>query len=164
VTRPYRIERLARHDRSAFTCGEPDLDRYFRTIVGQDERRGMARAFVAVTDSGTVAGFYTLAAGAIRHEQLPPDRAKRAPPYSMLPVVLLGRMAVAVEHQSAGLGFALLADAVRRVIDAEIGACAVVVDPKSERAGAFYRSHGFEPLGDGSSRLFLPVATGKAAI
>jgi len=164
VSAPYRIERLAGQDRSAFSCGEPELDQYFRRYIGQDVRRDIARAFVALTSPGEIAGFYTLSASSVRHEDLPPGSTRKLPRYPVLPAVLIGRLAVALDHQAVGLGFALLADAVTRVSDAEIGACLVLVDAKTEAAMRFYQRHGFAPLDAGHRRLFLPVGRGLTGL
>ena len=36
------------HDRTAFSCGSPELDRYLREHASQDIKRDIARVFVAV--------------------------------------------------------------------------------------------------------------------
>lgn len=38
IERLYRVEPLGDHDRAAFSCGKPSLDRYIREIAGQDQR------------------------------------------------------------------------------------------------------------------------------
>ncbi|MEP7012527.1 MAG: hypothetical protein ABJC13_19575 [Acidobacteriota bacterium] len=47
------IEPLAKHhDRAGFSCGQPDLDRWFQLQASQDEKRNVARVFVAVDTAG----------------------------------------------------------------------------------------------------------------
>ena len=47
-----------RHDRKAFSCGLPELDRYFSHQAGQDVRRRIARVFVCTAaDGDAVLGF-----------------------------------------------------------------------------------------------------------
>ncbi len=49
-----------RHDRVAFSCGLPGLDRYLARQAGQDVRCRIARVFVCNTgDTDAVLGFYT---------------------------------------------------------------------------------------------------------
>lgn len=58
----YAVEPLAAgHDRVGFSCGNADLDRYLRELVGQDERRDVTRAFLLVelAASATILGYYT---------------------------------------------------------------------------------------------------------
>jgi hypothetical protein len=56
------IEPLGKqHDRATFTCGQPALDDWFRRRAGQDEKRNVARVFVAIDDEQrSVLGFYSL--------------------------------------------------------------------------------------------------------
>lgn len=156
----YRIEPLADHDRSAFSCGDTDLDRYFREVVSQDVRRRAATAFVAVdATTGVVDGFYTLSAADVDRRELPAADAAKAPRYARVPAVLLGRLAVAQSRQGEGLGDALLADAFERAIVSGVGVHLMLVQPKTDRARSFYSRWGFLPLGAPSKLLFLPLAT-----
>ncbi len=64
-----------------------------------------------------------------------------------IPVILPGRLAVDLREQGHGLGEAMLVDALRRCARAAetIGARAVLVHAKDERARGFYARYGFEP-------------------
>jgi GNAT superfamily N-acetyltransferase len=159
-----RIERLADHDRSAFECGVPALDHYFRSQGGEDVRRRVASCFVAVAErDGAVRGFYTLAATGVALGDLPADVARRLPRYPSIPAYRVGRLAVDREARGQGLGAALLADALLQAGRAEAAGYALVVDAKDEQAAAFYRHHGFLELVGRPLTLFLPFATaGKA--
>lgn len=160
---PYAVERLARHhNREAFSCGKPELDRYFRELVGQDERKRVAVAYVAVVrGSATVAGFYTLAARSIPCPDLPAEITRRLPRYDTIPATLIGRLALDENHRGRGLGDFLLADAVTRSLaeSRRVASWAVVVDAKDDAASAFYRAFGFIPFPDQPRRLFLPMET-----
>ena len=148
------------HDRSQFDCGSEALDRYIRRQASQDARRNVTRVFVALPEeSNKVAGFYTLSAGSIERNALPEKQAKRLPRYPV-PVALLGRLAVDRRWSGQGLGSALLADALRRVVQASaaLAVYAVVVDAKDEQAQAFYEHFGFIELPGAKRRLFYPVA------
>ena len=158
---PYRIEPLSdAHDRGAFLCGVPALDRYFREQVTQDARRRVATCFVAVeAASGTVAGYYTLAATGVRLDALAPAIAKKLPRYPVVPAAMLGRLAVADTARGKGLGTALMVDAIRRVARSDLAVFALFVDAKDEAARTFYERHGFELLPGETNRLCLPIAT-----
>jgi hypothetical protein len=54
-----------RHDRRAFSCGEPSLDDWFRHRARQDSRRDLAQVFVAIDDQLGLVGFYSLSAFSI---------------------------------------------------------------------------------------------------
>ena len=91
--------------------------------------------------------YYSLSAGGLAAADLPEESRRRLPKYPV-PVVLLGRLAVAESHQGKGLGAVLLADALQRIAQAcqVMAVYAVVVDALNERAAAFYRQFGFIAL------------------
>ena len=76
----------------------------------------------------------------------------------------MGRLAVDQAFKGQGLGAALLADAMRRAVTAEIAAYALVVDAKDETAARFYAHHGFIALPEQPLFLFIPLATVKDLI
>jgi GNAT superfamily N-acetyltransferase len=161
MTEPFIVEPLGRqHDRKSFSCGVEALDRYFHQQASQDMRRRVATCFAAVhRESGTIAGFYTLAATSLVLSELPETTIRKLPRYPAIPAILLGRLAVAVPFRGQGLGAALLADGLERAARVEIGAFALLVDAKDEAAAAFYNHHGFEILPDIPQRMFLPLAS-----
>jgi ribosomal protein S18 acetylase RimI-like enzyme len=165
VTSRFRIEVLnGQHDREKFSCRVETLDRYFLERVSQDVRRRATACYVAsATDTGRIAGYYTLAAGGVPLNNMPEDIIKRLPRYPSVPVARLGRLAVDVDFQGQQLGGALLWDAVTRALRSEIAVFAVVVDAKDDHAAAFYRHHGFSTLSTITRQLILPLTnlTGK---
>ena len=151
--------------RAAFRCGEEALDRYFHQQVTQDVRRRVAACFVATDAStGRVAGFSTIASACLAFTELPAAIAKRLPRYPSLPAVRIGRLAVDLDFRGRGLGGALLADALKRVLQSPPAAFALLVEAKDDRAAAFYLHHGFIALASTPQTLFLPIATAKAAL
>jgi ribosomal protein S18 acetylase RimI-like enzyme len=160
VTRRFAIARLnSSHDRASFSCGVEPLDRYFRQTAGQDSRKRVANCFVAVeSETGSIAGHYTLSAASIPVTELPEETARRLPHYPQVPAALIGRLAVDSRFQGERLGEALLLDAADRAIDSDPAVFALVVDAKNESAAAFYRRYEFLPLTAHPLTLFLPVA------
>ncbi|MBD8051770.1 GNAT family N-acetyltransferase [Limnohabitans sp. JUR4] len=148
-------------DRSGFECGVEPLDRYFKTQVSQDIKRRVTACFTALDASGRVAGYYTLASASILLTDLSESLAKKLPRYPNVPAVRMGRLAVDQDFKGKGLGAALLADALRRAVMAEIAAYAFVVDAKDESAAEFYAHHGFRATADNPLFLYLPLATVK---
>ena len=159
----FRLEALSdEHDRQAFACGQEPLDTYIRTQATQDIRRRISACFVAVeTATGQLAAYYTLAAASIPTPDLPTEVTKKLPRYSTLPAVRIGRLAVDLKFQGRGLGGAMLADALSRVLVSPPAVFALLVDAKDEQAVAFYGHHGFVPLSSNPRTLFLPVATAE---
>jgi ribosomal protein S18 acetylase RimI-like enzyme len=148
------------HDRKAFNCGVPALDRYIREQASQDVKRRVGNCFVAVDrDVGAIAGYYTLAASSVPVASLPEDQTKRLPHYPILPATLIGRLAVDRRYQGRRVGSALIVDALRRSVQAAPASFALIVDAKDDDAAAFYGKHGFLPLQSRPLSLFLPIAT-----
>lgn len=149
------------HDRTAFSCGAAELDRYLREHASQDIKRDVARVFVAVHPETTaICGYYSLSATSFQRDELPADQARKLPSYPV-PAVLLGRLAVDRDAQGAGLGEFLLMDAMYRTLLATqvMAVHAMVVDAKDTSAAKFYRKYGFITFPNNTQRLFLPVAT-----
>jgi len=160
------IEPLGKqHDREAFSCGQPELDGWFRRRASQDQKRNIARVFVAVDSALGVTGFYSLSTFTLSIDDLPEDIAHKLPRYDAIPAALIGRLARDKRTRGQGLGELLLADAIRRILGASrsIAVYAIVVDAKDERAADFYKSFGFLPFPLRPGRLFLPTATAAAA-
>lgn len=160
------IEPLGRHDRAGFACGVEALDDWFRNRAGQDERRHVARVFVAIDDALGVVGFYSLSAFTLALDDLPSEWTKRLPPYGLIPAALIGRLARDTRMRGENVGSLLLADAVRRVLDAAraLAVFAIVVDALDEKAARFYGGFGFAPFPNRSQRLFMPIQDAAASL
>ena len=145
-----------RHDRAAFSCGLPELDRYLARQAGQDVRRRIARVFVCTAEgTDTVLGFYTLSALAIDLSSLPEELFRKLPRHPA-PCALIGRLAIDQSVRRHGLGRMLLVDAIKRTMRASdiMAIYAVIVDAKNNVAKQFYEGFGFAPMRDDSMRLF----------
>ncbi len=160
LTPEYIVPLEKGHDRSAFDCGNDELNRYLKQQARQDAEKHVAVPFVLLEPgSPAVRGFYALSASIIPVEELPPDMMKKLPRYGQLPVTLLGRLAVDRTARRQGVGEFLLVDALRRCLEGSqhIGAMAVIVDAKDEQAESFYRHFDFLPFQLTPRRLFLPM-------
>lgn len=73
----------ARHNRKAFSCGVPALDRFLQQQAYQTMRRGVSQTFVVVPANtpAEIAGFYALAPVDARLADLQPADAKPLPAY-----------------------------------------------------------------------------------
>jgi GNAT superfamily N-acetyltransferase len=165
VTAPFRVEVLGPdHARDGFSCGTPALDQYLARQASQDMRRRVSACYVATeVSSGKVAGYYTLAAGSVPLPDLPEPLTKKLPRYPSVPVARVGRLAVDRAFHGRKLGGALLADAADRSARSEVAIFALIVEAKDDTAAAFYRHHGFEPLGGKGRQLFVPLERFRAA-
>lgn len=158
MTDPLRIETLGRsHSVDAFTCGQPDLDRFLVRHAFQAQQANASRTYVALAGDAVV-GFYTLVVGDVRHEEAP-DRVGKGMPRHPIPLLVLARLAVHVDWQSRRIGAGLLLDALGRTLQvADIaGVRALAVHAKDDGAAAFYRHFGFVPSPTDPRHLFLLV-------
>jgi GNAT superfamily N-acetyltransferase len=155
-----------RHRVDTFTCGQETLDRWLRAYASQSQRRDAARTFVTAQPDGKVAGYYTLVAAQVEHEEATAAVRQGLSAHFPIPVALLARLAVATPHQGAGLGRSLLLDALRRVLRAsdELAVRAVTVDAIDGRATSFYCTFGFEPSDLTPTTLMVPLKVVRRAL
>ena len=160
------IEPLGKHDRAAFSCGVAALDDWFHLRAGQDEKRNVARVFVAIDDRYGIVGFYSLSSFTLSILDLPPENVKHLPRYDVIPAALIGRLARDERVRGQGVGDLLLADAVRRVIGASgsLAVFAIVVEAIDEKAADFCRDFGFTSFPNRPLRLFMSMAEAANAV
>lgn len=141
------------------------MDGWFRQRAGQDDRRNVARVFVAVDDQGSAIGFYSLSSYTLSVTDLPQEIAKKLPRYDAIPAALIGRLARDERVRGQRIGELLLADAVRRILGAarSLAVYAIVVAAKHEAAAKFYGQFGFRQFPTRPLRLFLPISVAAAA-
>ena len=160
---PFAVIPLGKRDRAGFRSGEPEIDDWFHRRAGQDQRRDVARVFVAL-DGDSIVGFYCLSAFSVGLSSMPEALAVKLPRYGKIPAALIGRLARDERYRGRNVGALLLADAVRRTLNAaqDMAVHAIVVEAKNEDAVSFYRSFGFTPFSLHPSRLFLTTAAAAA--
>jgi GNAT superfamily N-acetyltransferase len=132
------------HDLADFACGEASLDEWLRRRALSNQESGASRTYV-ISAGAKVIGYYALAVGAIAHGDAP-GRIKRNMP-DLIPVMVLGRLAIHRDYQGQGIGAALLRDAILRTLQAAkiAGIRAILVHAISEAARKFYEKVGFRP-------------------
>jgi hypothetical protein len=80
----------------------------------------ITRVLVATEDDLGVVGSYTLRTCAIHPSQVPKEIARKLPRYDTIPTALIGRLARDLRARGRGVGELLLADAVKRVLRAQL--------------------------------------------
>jgi GNAT superfamily N-acetyltransferase len=155
------------HDRSAFDCGDSDLNNFLRLHARQSHELGGAKTFLAVERTAVrkVLGFYSVCPASIAYARTP-SLAKKGLARHDVPAFRLARIAVDQSVQGHGLGGQLLLAAGRRclLVAAEAGGVALLIDAKNERAAAWYAGFGALPLEDAPLTLVLPFATIRALL
>lgn len=142
------IRPLARDDeRSGFSCGQPDLDRFFEHYAGQNQfKLHLAVTYVATVE-GRIAGFATVAASSIERASAPSARLRKRLPAYPLPVLRFPRLGVDARAQGLGIGKALLRHVLALAVEQRnrVGCIGVVTDAKPASVG-FYQALGFVPI------------------
>lgn len=152
----------AAHVLDGFDSGVASLDEWLRKRALPNQTSGASRSFVAC-EAGRVIGYYALAASAIATESAP-GRFRRNMP-DPIPVVVLGRLAIARSHQGQGLGRSMFQDAARRIVQTAdtIGIRGLLVHAMSDDAMAFYLQLGLNPSPLEPMTLMVTIADLRAA-
>ena len=151
-----------KHDRAAFSCGEPSLDTYLQRQASQDiKRRAAAVHVMTEAESSHIMGYYTLSAASVQLTDLPEETQKKLARYPNVAASLIGRLAVDEQHKGKGLGAQLLRDALLRSLaqSRELAIAVVMVDALNENARRFYERYGFVEVPSQENRLYIPMGT-----
>lgn len=150
------IEKLKReHVLDSFDCGKEALNRFLKRQAWNSQQAHSAQTYVLSKDL-TVVGYYSLAAGAVTHDDAT-ERVRKGLARHPVPVILLARLAVDKSLHGKGIGPALLKDALLRAASAAdtVGARAVLVHAKDDNAKSFYEHFNFEPSSSDPYHLML---------
>ena len=160
----FDLELLAdRHDRKGFHCGKESLDRYLRETAKGHLLKGVSVTRVLVEKDAAapalILGYFTLTT--ILAEAADWPGAAKGLPDMPVPLVLLGRLAVAQAMQGKGIARLLLA-AAREIAASSMqgtGGIGLAVDAADVELVEFYQKFGFHRIAEDSLRLFLPLAS-----
>ena len=163
---PYEaVRKLGAADKFAsFDCGQPPLNEFLQRFAFANQSANSAQTYVSCMD-GNIAGFYSLAVGSVDPENASP-RVLKGIARHPVPVMILARLAVDLKHQGAGLGAALLKDAILRTTQAAdiAGIRALLVHAKDEAARNWYLKWEFESSPTDALHLFLLLKDLKALL
>ncbi|RDX22403.1 N-acetyltransferase [Bifidobacterium breve] len=157
-TKPRRL--TASDNISGFDCGLPLVNDWLARHAATAGRQGTAVVYTTFTKdingADMLAGFYTLSAYSIEHSGASGWLKRNSP--NPIPAILLGMMGVDIRFQTMHVGSQLLRDAVLRSMNAAaiIGARALLVEPATNQAVAFYERYDFRHIPK-SSRMFTPL-------
>ena len=148
MAKTIEIRPLAKDDdRSGFSCGHPDLDRFFEHYAGQNQFKLQLAVTRVVVVEAHIVGFATVAASSIERASVPSARLRKRLPAYPLPVLRLARLGVDTRAQGLGIGKALLRRVLALAVEQRdsMGCVGVVTDAKPESV-SFYEEIGFAPV------------------
>ena len=148
----------------AFDCGQLALNQFLQRFALANQKANSAQTYVCCKENSVV-GFYSLAVGSVEPENTAP-RILKGMARHPVPVMILARLAVDVNHQGVGLGRALLKDALLRTAQAAdiAGIRALLVHAKDDTARQWYLNWEFEPSDTDPFHLFLLLKDLKAIL
>lgn len=152
-----------RHSLTAFDCGNEAMNLWLREHALDNEGK-VSRTYVVADAAGSVIAYYTLSTGRIDRWDMPKRMRHNLP--EVVPVLVLGRLAVDRNHSSLGLGSGLLREAMIRTLEASrsIGIRALQVHTIDEAAEPFYLQYGFVRSPTEGRSLILPIETIEASL
>lgn len=159
------IRKLAASDViSTFDSGQAALNQFLQRFALVSQKANTAQTYVTCKDE-VVVGFYSLAVGSVELEEAS-SRVRKGLARRPVPVMILARLAVDKAYQRAGLGRALLKDALLRTVQAAdiAGIRALLVHAKDESARNWYLDWEFEPSETDPFHLFLLLKDLKAMV
>ena len=158
------------HDRTAFSCGVPQIDNYLKLTAKKGSKADVVRVWVVIDPKNNIVGFYGINMHAIDVKEMPDAYRKKAGKHGLLPAAFIAMIGVDETQQGNGIGCALVADALCRIarVSDEIGTCVVVLDVFDDgdaetvaRRKTYYEAFGFLPIPNQPLRLFMPVQTAR---
>jgi Acetyltransferase (GNAT) family len=169
----FRIEDFdpALHDRESFCSGVSSIDNFLKLTAKKQQNADMVRVRVMTDElSKIVLGYYVLNAHSIDAEDLPDEIGRKAPQHRRVPAAYISMIGVDLTKQGEGLGFILLANALRQVLKASefVATAVIVLDILNDGDAAaidkrerYYKRFGFLEFPGLKSRMFLPMATAR---
>ena len=138
------------------------MDRYLRETARGHLAKGVSVTRVLVQrdamEPKPVLGYFTLTSTLAKAANWP--GVLKGLPSMPVPLVLLGRLAVAESWQGGGIARLLLA-AAREISASSMrgtGGIGLAVDAADEEVARFYEKYGFKRVENHPLRLFLPLA------
>jgi len=148
------IEEIKESDIELFSCGNTELDRFFKRNALVNDKNGYGKTFVLINDE-EILGFFTLCSFSIKFDEYPNNENENIPKYP-IPCVKIARLAVNKHHQRQGYGKELLRQAFLRIlsVSSSVGIRLIVVDAK-DSAIEFYKQYGFMSLNSKNTYYLL---------
>jgi len=125
---------------SNFESRSTEQSDWLKNHAAQSSAAGATRVFAVTTASEhEVVAYYAWRMAQIQISEAPQRLTKGTGRYPQ-PVALLVRLAVHIRHEQRGIGTAMLADAITRLVtlDPQIGCRGLLIHAENDEARAFY--------------------------
>ncbi|WP_251359718.1 GNAT family N-acetyltransferase [Kangiella sp. TOML190] len=151
------------HKVADFDCGQELLNEWLNKRSLKNQKSGASRTFVVCEkDSQKIAGYFSLATGAIERTGAPSSLSRNMP--DPIPIMVLGQLAIDKEFQGSGIGRGLLKEALLRTLRASkhVGFRAVFVHALTEDVKRFYLNFGFQEYPKDPMTLYITLPSIEA--
>lgn len=150
-------------ERAAFDCGNDELSAWLHKYASQAMANRDAVVYLLHEDR-TIVGYFTLSAGSMSRKRATPRVALRAP--DPVPMILLGRLGIHVNHKRRGFGRELVRQALLRAVEAakSIGARGLMLHAADDEAKNFYHKLGFEESQVSTRHMMITFTDLRATI
>ena len=154
------------HQLDGFDCGVDDLNRWLVDSAWQADRKDTARTYVW-TQRGQSRVMAYFAITPTQVNRIEDGISKTAcGQLDRVPAFLIAKLALEQSIAGVGNGRHLALDAITRVVGVSQlgGGRLIVVDAIDEGAAEFYRKIDFIPVANTPLRLYMKIATARAAL
>ena len=134
---PVHLDRAHEPYLAKFDCGDASLTVWLQTRAVSNEEKKASRTYLVFTDTGDLAGFFSICANVFEHNLMSAASRRNKP--DPIPDAAMLDLAVTISRRIAEL----------------CGAVFVAVHPISESAAKFYSHYGFKAAKAGGSLLIF---------
>ena len=136
-------------DSKKFKCGNAEMDTYFHRYAKKNDESHFSPCLCLLDESdSSVAAYMCLSSSSVRAEKMVSVSMIKLPKYPV-PVILLSRLAVSIDHQGKGFGQKMLMFAFHKLaksIKNGVGAFGMLTQAVDANAVTFYEHHDFRIL------------------
>ena len=147
--------------REAFSCGDADIDKWFRKKALDHHNSLRCRVHTAFSEGGTLIGFYAFCVAVEDERWL--DKQSHLKNHALnrfFPALQIHYLGVQKEYQEKGLGTIIMGKIIEifREAASTLGVPVMTLVALNERVAKLYTRMGFVPYGTtGSRRMLLPA-------
>ncbi|WP_173912993.1 GNAT family N-acetyltransferase [Acinetobacter sp. Marseille-Q1618] len=139
----FEVSDASIHNLKKIDCGKQSLNEYLSRFAVKNNILGLSRTWISPCQpndkKAEIAAYFTLASISVTRESLP-KQSKSVPSYP-IPIVLLARLAVSINHQNKQPGIKTLVHALRTAYSIHLKGpptIGVVIDVLDDDAMNFY--------------------------
>lgn len=145
-----------------FDCGEETLNTWLKKKALKNEIENNSRTTVICVENKVVA-YYSICTGCVYHKDLSRKYKQNSP--DPIPSLVLGRLAVDLEHQGNDLSLDMIQEVYLKAykLSELVGIKVVVVNALNEKIVNYYKKFGFVPSKTDPLLLLKSLAEIKAS-